>query len=909
MKVSLNWVKEYTDVKLSVDDLVTKIGAQLGAVEEVIDIGKKYGGIVVARVVTCQKHPNADKLHVCMIDDGGVVRGVARISRNQVVRATAVLSSERVAEGDVREGTLTEQRSEEGGNAQKSGGVGGFATKQAGRSHGLVQVVCGAPNVSAGMLVVWIPPGATVPSSVDRDSFVLDAREIRGIVSNGMLASPHELAISDDHTGILEIDNTKEQRAESIGRSNKIRPGMAFKDLFGLDDTIIDIENKMFTHRPDLFGQLGVAREIAGICHNQFNSPKWYTNNPQPTVNSKQTKKLEMKVENLVPKLCPRYMAIALDNVKIGPSPVWLQACLSRVGIRPINNIVDITNYLMMLTAQPLHAFDYDKVAQNGKAKIVVRSPKKGEKMTLLDGKEIQPRAEAILICNQDKPIALGGVMGGNNSEIDEKTTSIIIESANFDMYNIRKTAMEHGVFTDAVTRFNKGQSPAQCAPVLLKAVQMVQALCPESIIASQTSDIYKKPATTRPITITADFINDRLGTKLSLKDIASLLEKVEFQVLSAPAERKRLHILPPFWRQDIEIAEDVVEEVGRLYGYDHLPLKLPNRSIKAAPENPIVIFKNKLRELLAKAGANEILTYSFVHGNLIDNARQDRKNAFQLSNALSPDLQYYRLSLLPSLLDKIHQNIKAGYDEFALFELSSVHAKDYIGTKDALPIEDLHLALIITAGDKLASDKYSGAPYFEVKKYLTTILDNLGVTASYEPLGNFAPENGIEKALLAPFEKQRLAVVKSKEGQFIGAIGELSSKTSQKLKLPKFCAGFEVNVKKLLELQSSHSRYTAMPRFPKVEQDISIKVKADMAYGELYNFIHEEITNNVPENCWWTLSDVDIYQREDDIEHKQITLRLTIASHQRTLTAEEVNALLDTVAETAKEKHGAERI
>ena len=855
MKVSLNWVKEYTDVKISVDDLVEKIGAQLGAVEEVIDIGKKYNGVVVAKVVSCEKHPNADKLHVCMIDDGRSVKGVKRDTK------------------------------------------------------GNVQVVCGAPNVKAGMLAAWIPPGATVPSSVDKDPFILDARELRGIVSNGMLGSPHELALSDNHTGILEIENTIEQRVESRGRSNKITPGTPFKELFGLDDQIIDIENKMFTHRPDLFGQLGVAREIAGICHNQFNSPKWYVNSQQSTVNSQQSKRLELGVENLVPKLCPRYMAVAIDNVKIGPSPVWLQACLSRVGIRPINNIVDMTNYLMMLTAQPLHAFDYDKVAVDNKVKIVVRSPKKGEKMTLLDGKEIQPRAEAILICDQDKPIALGGVMGGNNSEIDDSTKRIIIESANFDMYNIRKTAMEHGIFTDAVTRFNKGQSPEQCAPVIYKAIQMVQDLCPESQVAGQLVDRYKKSKPAGPITITADFINERLGTKLSLKDVASLLEKVEFKLMSVPADKTRLHVVSPFWRTDIEIPEDVVEEIGRLYGYDHLPLELPNRSIKATTINPMMDFKNKLRETLAKAGANEVLTYSFVHGNLIDRAGQDRKNAFQLSNALSPDLQYYRLSLLPSLLDKIHPNIKAGYNEFAQFEINPVHAKDNIDDKDGLPIEDMRLAFAFATEDKQASAKYVGSPYFEAKKYLANLLDNLGVSVVFEQVDNFVPENGIEKALLAPFEKKRSAVIKTKDGQFLGVVGELTSKTSQNLKLPKFCAGFEVNVEQLLKLQTNDSNYTVLPRFPKVEQDISLKVKADMLYSELYEFILGEITKNQPDNCWWTLGDVDIYQREDDNEHKQVTLRLTIASHQRTLTTEEVNNLLDTVAESAKEKHNAERI
>jgi len=835
MKVSLNWVKEYTEVRLPIDKLVEKIGAQLGGVDEVIDLGKKYQGIVIAKVVTCEKHPNADKLSLCTIDDGGKVKRLKRDSK------------------------------------------------------GNVQVVCGAPNVKAGMLVAWLPPGATVPSSYDKEPFVLDARQIRGEVSNGMLASAHELALSDDHSGIVEVEDGK--------------PGDDFAKTYKLNDYIIDIENKMFTHRPDLFGILGVAREIAGIDHKAFKSPDWYVKENSLSVLRDESVK-SLTVDNQIPKLCPRYMAVTLSNVKVGPSPLWLQTYLSRVGIRPINNVVDMTNYMMMLTGQPLHAFDFDKIAVNGRATIVVRNPKPSEEITLLDGKTIKPRGDAILICDHEKPIALGGVMGGNNSEIDENTTRIVIECANFDMYNIRRTAMEHGIFTDAVTRFNKGQSSWQCPPVLFKAVQMLQEISPDAKPSGKVVDSKRIKKANERIAVNANFINARLGTRLSLSDIAKLLENVEFKTFKPPAGKGYLYVQAPFWRTDIEIQEDIVEEVGRLHGYDHLPLELPKRIIKPTPLNPMIQIKNRIRDILADAGTNEVLTYSFVHGDLIEKVGQNKDNAFQLSNVLSPDLQYYRMSLLPSLLDKVHPNIKSGYDEFAIFEMGQVHNKDLM--EDGLPVEEHRIALVFAAEDKVSA-KYAGAPYYQTKRYLSQLLESFGIEPVFEPATEHEPKMEIGKAALAPFERNRAAYVKTKEGKLLGEIGEFSPGVRNSLKLPAFTAGFELDVERILEEQNAKT-YVPLPRFPKVQQDISLKLPANISYCELFDFVQAEIDEIQPENSYPVLSPVDIYQGKE-AQHKNITLRLNIASYERTLTAEEVNGLLDKVAEAAKEKLGAERL
>ena len=374
MKLSLDLAQQYSNVDLkaiSQDKLLEKIGSQLGAVDEVIEWGPRYEGILVAKVVSANKHPNADKLSVCLVDDGG---------KNSTVKR----------------------------NEDK-----------------LIQVVCGAPNVGAGQLVAWIPPGATVPATYDKDPLVLEAREIRGAMSNGMLASPSELGVSSDHNGILVIDPAEVSRTS-------VKPGQPFKDLYGLDDVVIDIENKMFSHRPDCFGVLGLARELAGINQKPFTSPSWYDEFAKIDPD---TSGLPLTVKNDVQKLVPRFCAVVIAGVTVKPSPYSMQSALTRVGIKPINNIVDITNFVMYLTGQPLHAFDYDKV-KSGKqdAELAVRLSKKSEELTLLGGKKITFEEPALVITDGIRPIGLAGIMGGTGTEVSTSTKNIILECANFDM-------------------------------------------------------------------------------------------------------------------------------------------------------------------------------------------------------------------------------------------------------------------------------------------------------------------------------------------------------------------------------------------------------------------------------------------------------------------------------------------
>ncbi len=838
MKISLNWIKEFTDVKCSVDKLVAKIGAQLGEVEEVINLGERYEGIVAAKVVSCEKHPNADKLSVCKIDDGKKVKNAPR------------------------------------------------------DEDGLVQVVCGAPNVRKGITVAWIPPGAIVPSTFEGEKFTLEARELRGVVSNGMLASGKELDINDSHEGILILDKPTEL-------------GTPIAEVYKLDDYIIDVENKMFTHRPDCFGQLGVAREIAGIQGIKFKSPDWYEE-VLDAFKQSSDKKLEVAVDNKLSELVPRFTAIAMSDIQVMKSPVMIQSFLHRVGVKPINNIVDITNFVMMLTAQPMHAYDYDKLLalDNSKtAHIVVRKPKKGEKLLLLDGKTVEPREDAICIASKDKLIGLGGVMGGAETEVDDNTQTIVLECANFDMYSIRRTAMEHGIFTEAVTRFNKGQSSLQNKLIMAYAVAWVQKLAGGNV-ASKLSDETKPKNHNNPVKITKEFINERLGTDLNVKDITTILKNVEFEAESTGSELK---ITAPFWRTDIEIPEDIVEEVGRLHGYDKLPIELPNRSLDPASSNKLLKTKQAIREVLSSAGANEVLTYSFVHGKLFEQVGQDKKLAYQLSNALSPELQYFRLSLLPSLLDKVHGNIKAGHSEFAIYEINKTHDKANIHP-DGLPVEEERIALVFAADAKSAKH-YNGSPYYQTRKYVEHLGQKLGLeNLVFEPSTAHDPKTDTFKQTLKPFTKNRTAYIKTDEGVIIGVAGEVKQSVKKAMKLPEFTAGLELDIQ-LVEHYAGKTNYKPLSRFPSTTQDISFKADLNPLLSEVSTTVTGVLEQAKTDHHYdYQLTTHDIYQ-PDNAKTQHMTFRIALSHPDRTLVTEEVNKLLDQVAETVAKKHRANRI
>jgi len=816
MIISLNWLKKYVDIKIPTGELVELIGARLVEVEETIDLAPKYAGIKVVEVKSAEKIEGSDHLTKCMIWDGSVE----------------------------------------------------------------YQVVCGAPNVKAGMLAVWLPPKTVLPATYDKEPLVLDKRKIRGVESAGMLAALDELDLGDDHEGIVEVD------------SAMARPGDDFSEVFGLNDVLLDIENKSLTHRPDCFGVIGFAREVAGILGQPAGN---YLNNPDKNNSFKDLKfvddvKLKVTVDD--PRLCPRYQAVVLDGSHDNPAKYLteMSVLLAKSGMRPVTPIVDVMNYLMLLSGQPLHAFDYDKLLSVGgkkEAHIIVRAAKKGEKLELLDGKTAVLDPGDIVVTSNNVPIALAGAMGCENTLVDANTRRIGIEAATFSLYNLRCTQFRHGIFSEAITRFTKGQPAGLTDPVINECARILTTEQGMKIVSLKVDT---RPKPTKPIIVqvTTEQVNNLLGSEFTFDDIIMTLENVGFK---AKLDGDIIKVTVPWWRTDIHIPEDVIEEVGRLSGLDNIPAVLPMRSFSSPTPDELGDLKSEIRQILSSAGANEVLTYSFVSEKLLNSVGQDPKNSYKIINSISPELQYVRQQILPSLFEKSYDNLRAGHDQFVLFEINQVFSKSAGLTKEKVPEQWDNLGFVIV-------DSKAGSNYFVAKEYVTKIATRLGLRVDF---------NQSEKPpkFATYFEPRRSADLYV-AGERIGMVGEIKNSVADKFKLPYGTAAVEIGVDLLLpivEHASGQSSCQKQSQFPEVNRDITFMVSADLEYAKLENLIHKNLTE---QKLWFELAPVSIWQG-DDKSTKNISFKLTFASYEKTLNGDEIAGIIDLITKSAKRELKAE--
>ncbi|MDR2063987.1 MAG: phenylalanine--tRNA ligase subunit beta [Candidatus Nomurabacteria bacterium] len=837
MIISLNWLKKYVDLDGFTDaELAEKIGSRLVEVEEFYQTADKYQGVYVVRVIESRPIGGSDHLSLCWIDDAGAVADVKRDER------------------------------------------------------GWVQVVCGAPNVRQGMLAVWIAPKAVVPATYGtKTPFIIDAKKLKGFESSGMLAGADELDFGAEHTEILEIDE------------NLAVAGAPFAEAFGLDDTLFDIENKSLTHRPDCFGVIGFAREVAGILGKEFQTPEFMLDEGRVFPPEASDLRLELVVED--EKLCPRYQATILEIGGKAPSPAThikeFGVPIVASGMRLIDSIVDISNYLMLLTGQPLHCFDYDKMLKVGgraegyPVKIVVREAKKGEKIKLLDGSDLELDTSDIVICSNEKPVALAGVMGGENTAIDKDTKRIVVESATFNLYRLRDTSMRHGIFSEAVTRFMKGQPASLTDKVLKETVKLFTEKYNFKLI-SPFFDSAPERVEHNPIELTVADVNELLGTDYSVDLIKNTLTNVNFAVANMG---DRIIVRTPYWRTDIHIKEDVIEEVGRLNGFDDITPTLPMRFFESPKSDKMYNLKSAIRRELAAFGANEILSYSFVSEKLLEKANLDFANSYKIINSISPDLQYVRQSLTPSLLEKVFLNIDDGFDNFALFEINKVYQKSYNLGLDNLPNERDHLAL--TLFQSIAKN-----PYYLAKLYVEKLLQSFGVEAKFV-VSDPAEVLMNEHATARPFEKKRAAlVVDAKTGKKLGGCGEYKKSVSKAFKLPDGLAGFELNLNTIAEvIPDKIIKYRPLPRYPSAKRDMTFKIDSALPYAQLESLVHQTLEDG---DVWFQLEPVSIYQGENETK-KNISFRLNFASFNKTLTSAEIADIIKTIADKTAEKLGAE--
>lgn len=804
MLISLNWLKQGLDhIDISDDELVKLIGARLVEVEGVIDQTHKYDKIYCVQVKSCEKIPDTH-LTLCKIDDGAKATDVER------------------------------------------------------DADGYVQVMCGAPNVHQDMFAAWIAPGAIVPSTYqDAEPFRIGMRKmLQQYDSYGMMAAADELDLGEDHAGIVELDPAH------------ARPGMLLTELFaGLDDKILDIENKSLTHRPDTFGILGFRREVAGVLGQKFTSPSWYLQ-AEPDIDNDPAIRLVIETD---PKLCPRYTAVVLETT--GPAAAQYltnqAALLARSGMRAIDPIVDATNFNMLLTGQPLHAFDYDKFVAVGGTdtpKIIVRAARAGEKLQLIDGKEITLNSDDIVITSNDVPVALAGAMGGANTAIDANTKRVILESATFSLYNLRKTQMAHGIFSEAITRFTKGQAAGQTLPVALRFVHdCADFLKPLAVFDSQST----QPEPPK-VSVSIEHVNQLLGTNFSAEQAKELLENVEFDVALTD---NILTATVPFWRTDIHIAEDLIEEIGRLSGYDNIQPVLPLHA--SATPNQTFALKTALRQQLSALGANEVLTYSFVHADLFRKVGQSSENSYRIVNSISPDLQYIRQTLAPSLLDKCHANLRAGYEKFALFEMNQVYSRSDGLDADGVPQNAQRLALVYL-------DQTSQANFYQAKHYLLELLRRRGLQVELQPF--LAAKDHTN----AYYEPKRSANIMLGD-QLLGHLGEIKAAVLRRFKLPVGTAAFEIDLNLLLTTASSQQKQLHFSQYPFVNRDITLTVPLSADFASYERKIRQCLDAAA---LLYRLKATSIYHAAD-APSKNLSFHLEFAHPHKTLAKDEIQAIM----------------
>lgn len=841
MIISVNWLKKFVPELPEISELSRLIGARLVEIEDVIDLGEKYKDVIIAKVVSAQKVENSDHLNLCKIDDGGVREGANR------------------------------------------------------DEDGFIQIVCGAPNVREGIFIAWLPPESIVPETYGSDEeFKLGARKLMGNMSNGMIASLRELGLGDDHDGILEITQN--------GSDYELKAGVSFAKFFELDDYLLEVENKSLTHRPDCFGIIGFAREVAGILGQDFQNPDWFISPELPEVSAQSVVEPEITIQS--GDVCDRYQAIVMSTDRITDDGMTTEKTyLLRSGMRPISKVVDVTNYLMLLSGQPLHAFDYDKllvISGGDRAKITVRTAVDGEELELIDNRKIKLSDNDIVVAAGDEGgtvVALAGAMGGKNTEIDESTKNIIIESATFNLYNLRNTQMRHGIFSEAITRFTKGQPAGITEAVLCKAVQQLGGAGAETV--SQISGQYPAKANNLPIEISESNINDLLGTDFSRSEIIQTLENVGFMIEVVGEDM--ISVISPYWRTDIHISEDIIEEVGRLNGYDNIALELPKRTFTAVDNSKTDQLQRDVRNILTSAGANELLTYTFVHGDLIKSAGQDVKNSYRITNSISPDLQYYRQSLTPSLLAKVNQNIRSGFDKFAIFEINKVSPKNNRQpdlNNESVPRERKNLAFSI-------ADKKGQTGFYEAKKYLDFIFKKLNLNIELTELDGIS-----DLPINTPFEPKRSATVYliDEQGErlaSIGVIGEYRKSVSNKLKLPDNTAGFELEIADSLIAAwvNAKPEFKSLSKYQSVERDISLKIDKTIRYSEVLSSVKLGLPNTGTIKV--DITPLDIYSDND--ETKTVTLRFIIMPYDKTLSGDDIKAITERIEEAAKNKLNAE--
>jgi len=717
------------------------------------------------------------------------------------------------------------------------------------------QIIAGAPNAVAGSLVPVALPGTTVPSG----KLVKDNLNIAGEKGHGMMASAAELNLGDDHSGILILD-----RGTPGEPLTTVIPSQAI------------MEAEILSNRPDELGHLGVARELAvGL-----DRPVRGDFMPAFTGTAEPPGRDLVKVTIDDPDLCSRYIGAVIKGVRVGPSPDWMQRRLRACGVRPINNIVDITNYVLLEYAQPLHAFDLALL--NGPA-IHVRRAREGEKLLALDGVERALTTDMLVIADAIRPVAIAGVIGGEETAVTSATTDILLESANFNGPSVRQTSRALGLRTEASARFERNLPPELALAGARRAASLIAELA-GGTVHREWADVYPRPQEPVRVIFRPQLIDEVLGTHVPLEEAESILKRLNFHVkVMGDGE---WDVLPPVFRLDVSIPEDLVEEVGRVYGYDRVPPTLPGRRHdRWTPLAPSIDRRlDDARQVLAGAGFTETWNPALVPGKKLEELKIAAL-AMRVVNPLSDDMDTLRTSLLPSLIDAIALNRDRGRDDVRLYEVASAYLAR-VGEKNAQPEEPLRIGAVATAG---VSAEDGRAAFYRLNSAL------LGCIASLS-----GPACAYDRAAAPLFHPGRCAAVVM-EGRQLGYLGELHPTVVAAARIEGRVVAFEIDVQPVLDAASiPHAQ--PLPRFPAIERDLAVVVEDTVAAGSILASI-KELGGDLLEG----VRAFDEYRGAQVPEgHKSIAFALTFRSPERTLTDAEVDRVMSEIRLGLEKRHGA---
>ncbi|MFZ5763793.1 MAG: phenylalanine--tRNA ligase subunit beta [Thermodesulfobacteriota bacterium] len=733
MKFTLNWLREYLDTDLDAATIAARLSMLGLEVDAVQPLAPELSGVVVARVEKVERHPNADKLTLCDVS---------------------------VGEGATR------------------------------------RVVCGAPNVRAGLVTAMALPGAVLPGG-----FTIKPTKIRGEASEGMLCSAKELGLNGEHAGIMEI-------------TAPVAPGQSLVAALGLDDTLIEVD--LTPNRPDCASVIGLAREVAAFANAPLKKP--VTATPHLTG---QGLPFTVKVEDVA--ACPRYCARMVRKVKIGPSPWWLQQRLLAVGLRPINNVVDVTNFVMLEYGQPLHAFDFGKLAGGA---IVVRRARAGETIATLDGTTRQLDPGMLAICDAEKPVAVAGVMGGANSEVSSDTVTILLESACFDAVTTRRTAGRLNMNTDASYRFERGVDPEGAPVAMERALRLIVELAGGEIVADGV-DFREGVKAPRTLTLLVGRTCDLLGIELDAATIAKTLESIEIRC--AVGDPETITVEVPSFRVDLTREIDLIEEVARLTGYNEIPTTLPLVPMTFSARDGLRTQRQELAGMMVALGFHEAVNYSFVapqHADLLALPPEDaRRRTVSLLNPLAEDQSVMRTTLLPGLLENARRNIYHQQPDVRLFEVGKIFIRREVHEQ---PREEERLVAVLTGR------RHPGAPRLRSGSDGVDLFDVKGVVEEMAARLRLPQLTMVAASAVPPYADPELAMVIVAGDVVIGELGRISAAVQKGFGIKQELFYLDLSCQALLALAAAPKTFAPLPKFPAVQWDVAIVVPEQVPAGEM---------------------------------------------------------------------------